>query len=336
MKHILFVDDEPLIRQGFVTMLKSYPGGIDSVRTAENGLKALQLIKESLPQIVFTDIRMPKMDGLELCRHISAEYPNIQLVILSGYSDFEYAQAGIAYGVKEYVLKPVTPHKVHHLLDKLVSHSQSAFSISRYEEWIDQLVEAVWALRMDSAAACLAQWQIYCNHAAHSDTDFIRLLDEGLQMVGKRLAQRDFHMRLDSIPPSSNREDAFAMFHIRIEHMVDELALQRGGHDLIKMAKDYIDTNISNELTLEEVAEYVGVTPPYFSHLFKKVCTETFVNYRILKRMELAKRLLEIPHYRTTDIASEVGYENYPHFSKTFKKVTGSSPQEYRHMMGIK
>lgn len=337
MKHILVVDDEPLILKGLVIMLKQHPHVFETIRTAGNGVKALQMIEESMPQLLFTDIRMPKMDGLELCKQVHEKYPLIQKVIISGYGDFEYAQACISYGVKEYLLKPFTPTKIHGLLNKIITQSSHAvFSISKYEDWIEKIVEAMWTLRIEEVEAHLEELRSYCMSASTSDSDFMQLLKDCLPMLKKRLSLRSFLPRTEELTETNDKLQYFMQLQIQILKMIDELALQRGGKDLMQKAKAYMDTHITQDLSLEDVAEYLGITPPYLSLLFKKVHKETFVQYRIMKRIELAKRMLEIPHYRTNDIAYEVGYENYPHFSRMFKKVTGLSPLEYRHMMGIK
>lgn len=83
---------------------------------AQNGRQALEIIKESRPQVVFTDICMPVMDGLELSRLIRNRYPEILVVIISGYSDFEYAQKAIQYGVFNYILKPLEDEKLFDVL----------------------------------------------------------------------------------------------------------------------------------------------------------------------------------------------------------------------------
>jgi two-component system response regulator YesN len=337
MKHILIVDDEPLILKGLVVMLKQHSHTFDSIRTASNGVKALQMIDESMPQLLLTDIRMPKMDGLELCRQVHEKYPLIQKVVISGYSDFEYAQTCISYGVKEYLLKPFTPSKIHSLLDKFVYESNhAAFSISRYEEWIEKIVEAIWSLRIEEVEVLLQKLKSYCITASTSDSDFIQLLKDCLAMLRKRLSLRGFNPQNEDMVDATDKLQYFAWLQVQILKMIDELTLQRGGQDLMQKAKLYMDDHITKDLSLEDVADYLGITPPYLSLLFKKVYKENFVHYRIMKRIELAKKLLEIPHYRTNDIAYEVGYENYPHFSRMFKKVTGLSPLEYRQQMGIK
>ncbi|MFS0838000.1 helix-turn-helix domain-containing protein [Paenibacillus sp. 1P03SA] len=117
-----------------------------------------------------------------------------------------------------------------------------------------------------------------------------------------------------------------------------KLHQQRSGtyKNLLDEVKTYIDTHLAEEITLDEVAEMAGFTPTYFSSMFKKMTNETFVKYRIKKRMEKAQQLLAIPHIRIVDVAAKVGYEDYPHFTKMFKKTTGFSPSEYRQQLGIK
>lgn len=83
---------------------------------AFNGKDALEIIRHDRPDIVFTDIRMPIMDGLELARVISESYPEIAVVVLSGYDDFSYARTALIYRVRNYLLKPVKTEELSELL----------------------------------------------------------------------------------------------------------------------------------------------------------------------------------------------------------------------------
>lgn len=337
MGHVLVVDDEPLIRKGLTVMLQQYGHKVKSVRTADHGVQAIQMVEEFIPDLVLTDIRMPKMDGLELCRLLNERFPGIQIAVISGHGDFGYAQTCMRFGVKEYILKPFVPHDIHQLLDRMLDSAKPVrvLSVAQYEEWIEKLVEAIWSLRQQGTDDCLTEWNAYCKHFVAAEQDYIRVLNECLETLKKRLAAKRFIVDTSPIRASSG-EAGFQQFQAQVNGLVRELTLQRGGQDMMQMAIAYIDTNIANEVTLEELSEHLGITPQYASYLFKKVHQETFSQYRIHKRIELAKQLLENPSSRTADIAAEVGYDNYPHFSKTFKKITGMSPQEYRSQLGIK
>lgn len=106
MIQLLLVDDEPVILKSLVNN-DWHSAGISSVYEADNGLTAVELLKQQAVDIVVTDIRMPGMDGLQLCRHIGEHYPHTQCILLSGYGEFEYAKKAIQYGVSSYLLKPV-------------------------------------------------------------------------------------------------------------------------------------------------------------------------------------------------------------------------------------
>ncbi|MFC4098998.1 response regulator [Paenibacillus xanthanilyticus] len=106
MHEVLIVDDEPVARQSLRYLIDWESYGFTVGAEAENGLRALELLKDRHFALVLTDIRMPTMDGLALIARIR-EFTDAYVVILSGYDDFEYARQGMKYGVKEYLLKPL-------------------------------------------------------------------------------------------------------------------------------------------------------------------------------------------------------------------------------------
>ncbi len=104
---LLIADDDRQIRNGLAEGIDWQSQGIDIVLTAADGLEALQLFDRENPEIVLTDIRMPGLDGIELSREIQQRSNTTSVIILSGYSDFEYARQAMRYGVQDYLLKPV-------------------------------------------------------------------------------------------------------------------------------------------------------------------------------------------------------------------------------------
>ncbi|WP_077534324.1 response regulator transcription factor [Massiliimalia massiliensis] len=113
---LLVVDDESSIREGLVETIDWRSIGIDSVSSAKNGIEAMKYIRQSTPDILLTDIRMPGMDGLELAECVSRLYPKTKILLLSGYTDFSYAKQAISIGVKEYLVKPVN---IDDLIDRV-------------------------------------------------------------------------------------------------------------------------------------------------------------------------------------------------------------------------
>ncbi|MEG1441092.1 MAG: response regulator, partial [Oscillospiraceae bacterium] len=114
MKHslcrIVIVEDEYYIRMGLVNAVEWRENGFEIVGEAEDGKKGIEIIKETKPDIVITDIRMPIMDGLEMLNTLKSE--NIEFIILSGYEDFIYAKKALENGVSKYLIKPIDENEL--------------------------------------------------------------------------------------------------------------------------------------------------------------------------------------------------------------------------------
>lgn len=120
MYNVLLVEDEKVIRNGMVVLINEVAVGFKAMWEAGDGTRAWEILQHEMPDVLITDIRMPKMDGLHLIRKAKTLYPDMPVVIVSGYDDFEYARRAIKYGVQDYLLKPInrvefvsTMEKVH-------------------------------------------------------------------------------------------------------------------------------------------------------------------------------------------------------------------------------
>ena len=109
---VFLVEDEMIIRNGVKRSIDWEKEGYEFVGEASDGELAYPLILKEKPDIMITDIRMPFMDGLELSRLVKTELPNIKILILSGYDEFQYAKEAIKIGVTDYLLKPISSAKL--------------------------------------------------------------------------------------------------------------------------------------------------------------------------------------------------------------------------------
>lgn len=116
---VLVVDDESLIARNIKRSIEKGNPNFEVIGMCSTGTEALEFIESNPPQVVFTDIRMPKMDGLELVKNISAKYPFITCVIVSGYNDFEYAKTAMECNVKYYILKPINRDELGKCLSRI-------------------------------------------------------------------------------------------------------------------------------------------------------------------------------------------------------------------------
>ncbi|WP_187274559.1 response regulator [Paenibacillus sp. N3.4] len=114
MYKLLILDDEPIILDGLKHILNWNELGFDIVATASDGLEGLEKIQEQTPDFVITDIRMKFMDGLTFIKEAKSVHPGIMFVVLSAFSDFEYAKESIQLGVYNYILKPVDRSTENH------------------------------------------------------------------------------------------------------------------------------------------------------------------------------------------------------------------------------
>ena len=111
MYRLLIVDDEQIIRQG-LSLLPWAENEIEVVAILKNGIEAEEWINSNEIDILLTDIRMPGISGIDLARIAFQTYPNAQVVLLTGYGEFEYAKEAITLGVFDYILKPSTPAEI--------------------------------------------------------------------------------------------------------------------------------------------------------------------------------------------------------------------------------
>ena len=119
MLKTFLVEDEVVIREMIKKMIPWEQYGFELVGEAADGEMALPLILKKKPDLLITDIKMPFMDGLTLCKLVKKELPDIRIVILSGYDDFNYAKQAISIGVEDYLLKPITKNAFIERLEEI-------------------------------------------------------------------------------------------------------------------------------------------------------------------------------------------------------------------------
>lgn len=119
MFKVLVVDDEPMIARSIARMIMKTSPMYEISEICYDGETALRRVEDLHPDVVFSDIRMPQMDGLELARRIRLNYPKTKVVILSGYGEFTYALAALKAGVAEYLMKPINSSEISALLRKI-------------------------------------------------------------------------------------------------------------------------------------------------------------------------------------------------------------------------
>lgn len=115
----MIVDDHPVVREGLKQLLE-VGGDIEVIAEASSGLECLRLLENNRPDIVFMDVRMPGISGIEATRLIGEKYPSVKIIMLTIYTDDQYVNEAITAGAKGYVLKNVTRSElvqvIHHVM----------------------------------------------------------------------------------------------------------------------------------------------------------------------------------------------------------------------------
>lgn len=241
MYKVIIIDDEPIIVEGLSKSIPWEKWNCEVVATANDGYEGKELIQKYKPNIIFCDISMPELDGLTMIVGLKSEFEDMEISILTGYRDFDYAQQAINLGVTRFLLKPSS----------------------------------------------------------------MKEIEEAVETMTENLKKK----------------------HILIEPH------EKANSFIVKNAMKYIDEHYKEKLTLSEVAKKIYVSQWHLSKLLNTEMEKSFSEILNDTRIKYAKKMLEDSSLRIGDVAREVGFLDFSHFSRVFKKIEGISANEYRNHM---
>ncbi|GAA0592247.1 response regulator [Virgibacillus siamensis] len=465
---ILIAEDELLERKAMRKFLEDNFNELEEISEAANGREAIEQAAIFEPDIIFMDIKMPGINGLEAIEKIQNTLPSIKFILVSAYDSFDFAKQAMHYGVKEYILKPGKKTEIvasilrvkkelayeakemaekrslieerfisklmqhqsfdkegYHLLKeyfptfqcgyflvlqqgdpvdeadvrtKLDKHIEHPFIVNPADGRVTCCVLASSALNkseilmqarkiqlefgdcflglgyaystMESLSksyheALTAMYQLTRQHnrkygfvEVTEEKDnrmdvIVQLLDE-MEKGNEHESARCFTENRELFSPDDLEELYFNVKQLMEEHhlslpdsSITELKSDESwqqfitlccltfqeyyqSNQLMEKVKDYIDEHYKDGITLEEMAEHVGLSPNYFSNVFKKAFGNTFVEYVTEKRMKEAKYLLMENDYSLKEICYMLGYHDPNYFSRVFKKHYSMSPKKYQ------
>ncbi|MBE5826973.1 MAG: response regulator [Butyrivibrio sp.] len=249
MTKVMIVDDEKYVRMGIKTETDWALIGCEVVAEASNGLEALEMAEETRPDLVVSDIRMPKMDGIELAEKLTEKYPGVKVIFLTAYNEFEYARQAIRIGVSDYLLKPFQDGELEASIQRLLHlHPNAPASSSELEEQLIPLK------RKEEVANRYVQTAITYIEEHYPDVDF------SLGKLAESMSVSEGHIS--------------RLFKSETDQSINNYLTRYR----IKRAMDYLkDVNVK----VYEVAEKVGYQDiAYFSNTFKKLVGKTPSDYQ--------------------------------------------------------
>ena len=128
MTSVLIVDDEKYVRMGIISETDWSLIGCEVVGEASNGLEALEKAETLRPDLIISDIRMPKMDGIEFSTKYLEKHPDTKIIFLTAYNDFEYARQAIRIGISDYLLKPFQDGELEASIQRLLHVNNTTMS----------------------------------------------------------------------------------------------------------------------------------------------------------------------------------------------------------------
>lgn len=353
MMKILIVDDEissvKIIRK-FLPM-QEYP--LEVIGTAADGADALNYLHSSTPpDLVITDMNMPAMDGISLLQYLLNCHPEIRIIVISGYYDFEYTHAAIKANAYDYLLKPIDPKKLHDTVGKC------------YEEYKQQDMLAINNTEKKMHVD-LKLYQTLLKHTNQLNTilDYGKAanLDEELDTIQNFISDQNDPENLHElvyttladalvrycvvgnyVPPeipafcpclASAADNSFDIIRDLYTQCLDQIIEKRSGTpttETLRLIRDYIEEHYMENISLETVSDRFFMNKEYLSTLFRKKYGETVGGYIIRLKIESAKRQLEYSDRTIDQIAVSLGYTDTCYFSRQFRKNTGISPGRYR------
>ncbi len=529
MLKLIIADDEKWVRTAIKSVLPCNDSEFSLVSEASNGIEALELCRQHMPDMLITDIKMPGLNGLELISELARTLPDIRIVVISGYNDFDYARTAMRYGVRDYLLKPVDENELHQVLNRIKNEiaerekqkRERETEQERYERLLPVISEAflnrlvsrnsltsenirnesrkygidlsgdsftvcvtsadanlcenedpgaydryralvrrsmkrfagavtfpfegdrsllVSIVRGKDAADRIKRAHAICSRLLHkrlgttvscgasgetrspgmlqklfpdaaealearfwygpgtvtfhvpgslSDDPNLTLQQDTLNKIILNIKLSNLQTALSFVEsissslkssPAPNCKPALVreffwqfiqsvitMLNIQLPFIHQETMVSgRHPHDrirevrffteledyvkellrriydfyhdrnpvdntnIIENAKRIIESNYSGDISLEQVARHVHLSPAYLSELFKKQTGMSFIDYKTIVRIENAKKLLADPTVTISEVSAKVGYSDPKYFSKLFKKITGKTVYEFK------
>ncbi|MCL6604014.1 MAG: response regulator [Paenibacillus sp.] len=228
MYKVLLVDDEFLILDGISSVINWEAAGTRLIGTAQNGLEALEIIRQEPPDIIITDIRMPGMDGLELTENVYLTYPDVSFIMLTGFSEFEYVKKAMQFGIKHYLLKPCSEESLMEALEELVAEKRER---DEREEFVQSIKYGLQRVMPHAKEQFLKEFVTNKTYGAREWQFFGELF--GLGMQGQKV-----RMLLFEIEGEHEYEHVFAVKNIAEDIFQNRLLSSSVGEHVLLLLED--------------------------------------------------------------------------------------------------
>lgn len=329
MYQILFVEDDADILF-LISRYKIWRQGQYRIAgTASNGREALDRMAAFHYDILITDIRMPVMDGLELCRRVRELGYNTVIILASTYSDFAYAKEGMRLGAVEYIEKPYTVEKLavalniagrmmdgnaleEEIYNSLMLGTEPEEKMAaRIADQVQAMFPDILLMARREAAAVLQG----VHARMEAQAPWLELLEPADIYIGENL-----------------QADVCRVIH---EYAVLITQYQLGDPDIVvQKISSILKHHINRPHLMDYLSEQMELSRDYMGKRFRNVLGITISEYCTRLKMEQAKTMLTGTNKKVYEISGELGYSTVDYFTGLFKNYTGTTPTAYRNSRG--
>ena len=342
----LIVDDDVFVRQCLMQMLPWQSLEFSQVLEASNGAEALETALREKPDLVITDVKMPRMNGLELAKRLRNSMTDVCIMLLSEHSDFSFVQQAIQCGVNDYILKPLMADKLKEIAER-ISATMSEMEMRRYYTSIKtdpgdictiirEALESGDDQTLPDTFEYLATQKIHRADLKHFGLMFLSTLfdqaEDGVLMRSELETVR--RETLETYARLKNVEELLGFVReacCRCMKLCDSGATA-SSH--VNRMTEYIETHYMDpDLSVAKVSEWVHLSPIYTGALFKKSLGKSVVTYIHEVRITQAKRMLLDDSISVKEVSVRTGYVAPDYFTRLFSKAVGVTPSKYRSIM---
>lgn len=370
MLKVMLIDDESSVLVGLRLLIDWEKHGAEICGSFQNPMHALDAAKDLQPDLIITDIEMPEISGLDLIVYLQTVCPGSTCVILSAYSDFQYAQRAVELGVFRYLLKPLPEETLQALIEDVKSFKKTqpsamaqaelrslvikeilingtefhySKSLPYYQELYQKTVLLMAFLPVsDEQTADIDKIRRYMEPICMFpyEGEWVLLLDASLNPDVKDILQEVWkgqgEVRISL--PFLGLETGHTVLCSRKEKANrqdqtarDETSTLVNSQQAVQKAVEYIREHyMEHDFRLSSVAESLYMNNSYLSFIFREKTGKTMSQYLLDVRMQEARELLRRVDLSVAEIGYRVGYAIPNNFYGAFKKYYKESPRSYQ------
>lgn len=328
---VLIVDDMEAIRN----MIRRLPiwgdaSGFNIEAEAKDGEEALELFRVNDFDLVISDIRMPKVDGIELIKELKEVSPDTITVLLTDHAEFTFAKEAIKYGVLDYLVKPVEKDAIDKVLvmaREVLDQRKKQLNFYYPEKYVVDAGKKICLGDSKGIEEIINIEETIKLRTKDNPTNTDILLEKLEKDVKELVIGEHSWLKYFLGMKYDFKLDTWLMY---VLEELDEFLPVNSKNQYIRKIARYLLENIEVEISMNDLADKLYLSKNYLGELFKQETGTSLAEFVNRAKVRRAGVLLLESDLKWYQIAIKLGYNNIEYFTKIFKKIMGVTPQNFR------